>query len=201
MPSDPTKPVSLVRALTAEERAKAEQRLELVTRSLDHRDPRSLERSVVGMLLSFPSGRATGEEARAVAAAYVNALSDLPPWAVNEAARRWTRGQAGAGNPAFPPSSAELYDVASRIVSEFRFEAASLERMLAGAPETQPVPKMSRERIAAIAEDTKRAMAKASLDAKAAALGLDPVKTMAGIDNAKPGPSTFSQPQFDPLGR
>lgn len=197
MPSDPTKPVSLVRALTDPERERIQDRLAELWRSLEHRDPRSLERAVVGMLLSFPSGRATGEEARAVAAAYVNALSDLPPWAVNEAARRWTRGQAGAGNAAFPPSSAELYELAANIAGEFKFEAASLERVLTGIPETRPVPTMSRERMTEIAEDTKRAMARASLDAKAAAMGLDPAETMKGIDDRKQA-DAVPHAQFNP---
>lgn len=200
MPSDPSQQVGLVRPLTDGERDGARERIYQLGRALSARDPRALERSVAGMLLSFPSGRANGEEARAVVGAYAVALSDLPPWAVNEAARRWTRGEVAGGNPTFPPSSAELHQAATSVVDGFRREAWMLERMLAGAV-NQPAPKLSRERRAEIETEARRNAAQAGLDSRAAAKGLDPEATMAGIADAKPPASTFNPLDFDPLGR
>lgn len=192
MPSDPLLPATLVRALTDAERERAQGRLDELQFALAHRDDQAAQRMVGALMLSFPSARVSGEDARTMLAAYVAALTDLPPWAVNEAARRWTRGRAG-GVKAFPPSSAELHEAANQIVEGFKFEAAMLERMLAGVVETEPMPTLSRERRADMHVQVQRAIAKASLDQRAAAQGLDPKAVMAEIDDTKPT-STFTTP-------
>lgn len=189
MPSDPTKPVSLVRALSIAERQDGAQRLAVLANALEARDQRALERIVAGLLLSFPSGRASGAEAQVVVGAYVSAMSDLPPWAVNEAARRWTRGQVPGANTTFPPSSAELYGVAETIVQAFKFEEAMLERMLSGVVVNEPVPVLSRERKADVEANIQRIVAKAGLEQRAAAVGANAAELLKGMDN-QPAPKT-----------
>ncbi len=126
-------------------------------------------------------------------AAYTNALNDLPPWAVNEAARRWTRGMVVGGNPAFPPSSAELHAVSRTVVAAYRFEAAMLERMLVGKVQNEPVHKLSRARKLEIESQTRHKLADEALKARAAALGMDPDQTLKDIENQKQNDAGFDR--------
>lgn len=183
IPSDPTRPVSLVRALSAVERAQIHERLMILRGALGARDERSIERSVAGMMLGFPSGRASGDEARAVVAAYTTFLANLPPWAVSEAAKKFARRGVPDANPAFPPSSAELHETASAIVATYQVEAALLERMLTGEV-SGPIPVMSRERKEQIEAEVKATIADASLRQTAAELGIDYDEAMRKIPDA-----------------
>lgn len=133
------------KALTAGERSALEARGRVLERSLEHRDNREIAKIVAEMLASYPSARTVGDEARMVIAAYVSSLSDLPPWAVLEAARTWARGKAGSDAPAFPPSSAQLYASAEATISRLRLERSRIVDALQ-AIEHQPTD-TERERV------------------------------------------------------
>lgn len=185
-PSDPTKPVELTRYLSETERAQIRRRAAELRSSLEARDLRLSERNVTAMLLTFPSGRATGEEARMVRAAYVQALADLPPWAISEATNRWARGTAGAENPAFAPSAAEIHKLATAVLAPVRIELAKLERILVGvvAPRLTIRPREEQQAIESHARETAAVLA---LEARAVALGIaDPKEALAKIPNAPP---------------
>ncbi len=171
MPSDPTSPAQLMRALSDAERSRIETRVEKLEAALELRDYRGVERSVAGLMLSIPSGRASGEEARAIVAAYVNVLSDAPPWAVNEAANRFARGLVASANPAFPPSGAEVHQEVERVLTPYRAELLRLQQMLNGVVVERELPKRSREQTKAIEAEAQRVIAERALKARAVELG------------------------------
>jgi hypothetical protein len=185
MPDDPNRPAELTRFLSTQERQRIQARIDHLEAALEIRDTEALRRAVGGMLLSFPSGRATGEEARIVVAAYVNAVSDQPPWAVNEAAKKWSRGEAG-GKPTFPPSSAELHQVADRQLVPVRAEIHWLKRALAGVTVDRRQPVQSRTRRAMIESHAKSIASRLALEQRASELGLDPKAALAEIPDAPP---------------
>ena len=169
------------KTLSANERSALETRARVVDRCLEHRDNREIAKIVAEMLASYPSARAAGEEARMVIAAYVSSLSDLPPWAVQEAARQWARGKAGSDAPAFPPSSAQLYASAETSIARFRLERSRIADALQSA-EHQPTDS-ERARVSAGFDDllatfrrtrSKEADARASLEQRCHDLGIDP---------------------------
>lgn len=69
--------------------------------------------------------------------AYMDAVEDLPAWAVRAAIRRWRRGEVSA-DPAtldFAPKPARLRAIAERMVLVARGQAARLQRVLDAKPE------------------------------------------------------------------
>lgn len=67
------------------------------------------------MMLAFKTNAA---DAELIVAAYVAAMDDLPPWAVEEASSRFARGRIQDRNNAFAPTSAELHIVARQVIAE-----------------------------------------------------------------------------------
>lgn len=146
IPSDPNEPVGLTRLLAGDERQRIENRIAEIEASLAQRNARSVERSIAAMMLSIPSGRASGDEARAIVSAYVATLGDMPPWAVERAAMRFAGGEVTTANPAFAPSGAEVRKETDRLLVPYRAEIMRLRQILGGvARETisrsTPTPK------------------------------------------------------------
>lgn len=132
IPSDPSEPVGLTRLLTDDERERIERRIAEIEASLAVRDTRRVERSVAAMMLSIPSGRANGDEARAIVSAYVATLADMPPWVVERAAMRFASGEVANVNRAFAPSGAEVRKEADRLLVPYRAEIMRLQQILGG---------------------------------------------------------------------
>lgn len=133
-PSNPAEPVELTRALSAQERAWIERRVAAIEAALAARDTDLTKRAVTSMMLSIPSGRATGDEAKAVVAAYVMVLGDTPAWAVAAAATAYMRGEVRGANAAFAPSAAEMHQEARRRMTPHIAERDRWLRILAGVP-------------------------------------------------------------------
>lgn len=194
MPANPGQPWGLIRALTDAERDMVATQLADLEFRLSVRDRATIERAVTAMMVSFPSSRASGEEAKVVIGAYVLTLNDLPPWAVEQTVREWMRGEGAANNLAFQPSAAELHLAASGKVVPFQRARAELQGLLAGKTrETHPAFQ-SRERIQA--KDLGREAAFMGLDAKAKGLGL-PANVLDTIPNAPPRSGDLDRPAFD----
>ena len=121
-------------------------------------------------------------------AAYVNALNDMPPWAVMLAANRFIRGQVKSANPAFPPSGAEIHLEADRELVPFRAEKMRLERMLTAVVPNRMGAAQSRIRQSVIEEKAKAAVALADLSAKAKELGV----SLKDIPAAKESAESFA---------
>lgn len=170
------------KTLTPGDRSALEVRGRVLERSIEHRDNREIAQIVADMLASYPSARTVGEEARMVITAYVSSLSDLPPWAVQDAARQWARGKAGSDAPAFPPSSAQLYASAEANISRLQLERSRIADALQ-AVEHQPTD-TEKARVAEGFDRLRNSLsarktleqdsARASLEQRCRDLGIDP---------------------------
>ena len=126
-------PVELTRALTGAELVRIDRRMTELHAALEPvGDPRAIERTLIAMMLAIPSSRATGDEPKAVAAAYVMVLGDLPLWSINDSAMRFARGEVPKHNAAFAPSAAELRQEAERVMAPLRTELTALQRVRDG---------------------------------------------------------------------
>jgi len=93
------------------------------------------------MLLAFPAvGSSSEAAAQARSDVYDDALSDVPPWALNNAIKRWSRGEVptdlnlGSLNFNFAPAPAVLRKLAKIEVSPFEAQAYQLRRLLKAIP-------------------------------------------------------------------
>lgn len=76
---------------------------------------------IAKMLMAYPgSAGFTDSVAEARAEAYVDALDDLPPWAVHAAIRKWNRGECGVRNYSFAPAPAVLREVVQELIEPYR---------------------------------------------------------------------------------
>lgn len=91
------------------------------------RDPKRVGKALSALMVTF---REKGADAELIAAAYMSALSDLPPWAVEEAARRFVTGRVPDRNNAFAPSSAEIHIVARAVIAEEYAKEYKLQGLL-----------------------------------------------------------------------
>lgn len=130
-----------------EERRGMEARLSTLRQCLDQRDRKATEAIVAAFLTSYGSSRGSETDAKIVVGTYASVLADIPPWAVAEAARAWTRGGYGAVASAFAPSAAEFYKCAATIIRNYAREADEITALLGAV--TQPVPDDERKRVAA----------------------------------------------------
>lgn len=106
-------------SLTTNESAKA--RLSLLTK----------------MLLAFPAAGSSSEAAaQARSDVYDDALGDIPPWAINNAIKRWGKGEVPADlnmgilNFTFAPAPAVLRKLSKVELSPFEAQALKLKRLL-----------------------------------------------------------------------
>lgn len=84
---------------------------------------------VTRMLLAYPVAGASAESGKARGGVYIDALDDLPPFALQAAVRAWGRGE-GEGNHDFAPSPARLRTLALRDVERHRTAVAKLDDLL-----------------------------------------------------------------------
>lgn len=84
------------------------------------------------MLMAYPMAGGSEESGRARAGAYLVALDDIPPWAINEAIRRWHRGEGGGkdSNYRFAPAPAELRFASMQILQPAKQTIVHLESIL-----------------------------------------------------------------------
>lgn len=113
----------------AAERQMLDQRGRLLAEHLAPAKRGDAARAVNGLLLSFGSSRAAGEEeAAAVLTQYVKVLEGMPIWAIKRACGRFERGEVepsevqGKLDRAFAPSTAQLYAVVEKSVRDFHKE-------------------------------------------------------------------------------
>lgn len=121
--------------LTAEERARIKATRDKLVESISERqrDDREIILAVVAkMLLAYPMAGGSMESGRARGEAYLEALDDVPPWAVADAVRAWHRGEAGEGrNYDFAPSPATLRALAVNRIEPHRAAVNDLDALLA----------------------------------------------------------------------
>jgi hypothetical protein len=88
------------------------------------------------MFLAMPTGGSSSEAAaEARADMYDEALSDIPPWAIDAAIKRWGKGDVpelgmGTLNFAFPPAPAILRKICKLELQPFEDQTLKLTRVL-----------------------------------------------------------------------
>lgn len=131
---------------------------------------------VARLLGRYLTGK-TDDDLAVRAETYLDALDDLPAWAIREGIRRWFKGKCG-GSPKdydFAPSEARLHGVAEGIVRATRGQAICFRRLLAAEPEPE-ISETDRARQAA--ELQALAISLRSADAERAAQARRPVQPM-----------------------
>jgi hypothetical protein len=117
--------------LTAEDRARIKARLAdlrgvAVTEPGAGRNEKLA--AIARLLLAYPVSNASQESGVARGGAYLDALDDIPAWAIADAVRRWNRGEAGDGlNYTFAPAPAILRKVALQALQPFLDAIRDLE--------------------------------------------------------------------------
>jgi hypothetical protein len=97
-------------------------------------------RAVTRLMLVLPSTTQNELSAEARGEAYLDALDDLPPWAVRSAIRRWHRGECGLNDQGKPydyhwcPAPAELRRVAATDLWRVKGRAETLDKLLRAQP-------------------------------------------------------------------
>lgn len=123
--------------ITAEDRADATARLAELRLALDPATPQSSKdrlRALTKLMLTYSGGIGNEAQAAALMDSYHDAVDDVPGWAVDAAARRWNRKEAGDQNYNFAPRPPILSELARREVQSFRRPIIMLERLLKAEP-------------------------------------------------------------------
>lgn len=99
------------------------------------------------LLLGYPTaGSATEQAMDARLSFYQEAVSDIAPWALDAAIKRWVRGDIGKGNIDFAPSPGALRRLCEDELEPFQAQIVKLKRLLAALPieramDPTPLPK------------------------------------------------------------
>ena len=97
--------------------------------------------SIIGdLILEYAPSRPDEAVIAAKTDGYLDAVEDLPAWAIREAIRRWRRGEcdASAHDLEFAPKPARLKRIAEGIATVASGQASRLRRILAAEP-SEPV--------------------------------------------------------------
>jgi hypothetical protein len=126
-------PPTIPRPLSATERQTISATIGSLERSLSELGPtEAVAAQVMKFLLAFPGRELSDMAHEARCEMYVDALEDLPAWAVKEGCRRWLRREDGAGdeNYSFAPSAPQLRRLAERATYTVRCRIQQLDRLL-----------------------------------------------------------------------
>ena len=109
--------------------------------------------TAVSKMMVTLGGRETGElGAEAKGEAFMAALEDLPSWAVQEASRKWYRGEYGAGHDyKWMPAPSTLRELAQIEVLRVK----GVERQLADLVSAEPLREFSAEHESKMRERVK----------------------------------------------
>lgn len=136
--------------LTEQERREATRELDRLREATTSGDDVLTRRERLGliakMLLAYPITGASKESGTARAEAYLEALDDVPPWALAAAVRRWNRGAAGdAHDYRWTPAPAVLRKIAVAELEELRPIVAHLENILAAVSPEEAIARPTAE--------------------------------------------------------
>lgn len=86
---------------------------------------------LINLMLGYPAaGSTTDQAAEARLNFYHEAVSDIAPWALDAAIKRWVRGDVGKGNIDFAPSPGALRRLCEDELEPFKAQAWKLNRLL-----------------------------------------------------------------------
>lgn len=106
--------------------------LEAAERANDAPETRRERLGIIAkMLLAYPVAGASPEAGKARGEAYLDALDDVPPWAIAEAVKRWHKGQCGDHDYRWAPAPAVLRAAALEQLIPLRAAAKHVSGLLA----------------------------------------------------------------------
>ena len=127
--------------LSEAERKELTERLEALQRVTtgENLQPTQLSKARLSLLtrlmLGYPAvGGATEQAADARLSFYHEAVSDIAPWAIDAAIKRWVRGDIGKGNIDFAPSPGALRRLCEEELEPFEAQMHVLKRLLSAMP-------------------------------------------------------------------
>ncbi len=80
------------------------------------------------------AGGGTEQAAEARLSFYLEAVSDMAPWVLDAAIKRWVRGDIGKGNIDFAPSPGALRRLCEEELEPFDAQIFKLKRLLSALP-------------------------------------------------------------------
>lgn len=87
------------------------------------------------LMLGYPAaGGSSDEAAQSRLSFYQEAVSDIAPWALDAAIKRWVRGDVGKANIDFAPSPGALRRLCEEELEPFEAQTVKLKRLLAALP-------------------------------------------------------------------
>lgn len=110
-------------------------------------DRQQVAKTLAVLFASYPAGQANDVTTALKVKNYLDALEDRPAWAVEEAAKRWIRGDVEARRDAldFPPSAARLRELATQAMEPLYVEKGRLA-LLRRAEVVPPISEAERQR-------------------------------------------------------
>ena len=117
-------------------------------RSLAPAARREIGSAVMRLLADYPADGASAAIEDARSANWIEALEGLPAWAIDEARRRWVRGQVPGVNPDFAPKPARIRQIATAAMSPVYERRSKLTLLLRAVPDERPVSDEERARVA-----------------------------------------------------
>lgn len=101
---------------------------------------------VTKLMLGYPAaGGSSDEAAQSRLSFYLEAVSDIAPWALDAAIKRWVRGDVGKGNIDFAPSPGALRRLCEEELEPLEAQMVKLRRLLTAVPidramDPEPLP-------------------------------------------------------------
>lgn len=86
------------------------------------------------LMLGYPASGASVEETQSRLSFYLDAVSDIAPWALDAAIKRWVRGDISKGNIDFAPSPGALRRLCEEELEPFQAQIFKLKRLLTALP-------------------------------------------------------------------
>jgi len=134
-----TGPRAIVRALSADERAKVEARataLEDALKPFTRNDEHAVRASINGLFSGYRAMRQLGDDARAVVDVTIAVVREFPAWAIAQACRMIVCGETKLDRR-FAPNDTEIFDIVAGAVRLYR-ENLRQARELLDAPVDEP---------------------------------------------------------------
>jgi hypothetical protein len=142
---------AIVRALSADERAKIEARaaaLKDALKPFTGNEQHAVRASINALFSGYRLMRQQGEDARAIVDVTMAVLREFPAWAIAQACRKIICGETKLDRR-FPPNDTELFDVVAHVVRLYRENLMRAAALLA-APVDDPRPRGASKPLASI---------------------------------------------------
>jgi hypothetical protein len=127
--------------LTEEQREAATVRLEQLRQAMTGENLSASQLSkarlslLTKLMLGYPAaGGSSDEAAQSRLSFYLEAVSDIAPWALDAAIKRWVRGDVDKGNVDFAPSPGALRRMCEEELEPFEAQIFKLKRLLSAIP-------------------------------------------------------------------